>query len=97
MSDENGPIFVELTDEDGNVQVLEYIMSLEIDGREYRAFFPTIAEGEEENADADLEVIILKVIQENGEELLSTCDTEEEELRAYEQFSQELFADEDEE
>ena len=96
MSEENGPIFVELTDDDGIKHILEYIMSLEIDGQEYRAFFPTIAEGEEENEDADLEVIILKVIQENGEELLSTCDSEEEEMRVYDQLSQELFEDEEE-
>mgnify|MGYP002508591018 CR=1 FL=1 len=56
---------VELTDEDGNIQTLEYIMSLEIDGQEYRAFFPTEAEGEEEDQDAGL--IILKVIQERQE------------------------------
>ena len=41
MSEENSPIFVELTDEEGNIQTLEVIMSLEIDGQEYRAFFPT--------------------------------------------------------
>ena len=34
MNEEHGPIFVELTDEDGNTQTLEYIMSLEIDGQE---------------------------------------------------------------
>ena len=93
--DENSPIFVELTDEDGNVQTLEYIMSIEIDGQEYRAFFPTEAEDGEEDPDAGL--IILKVIQEKGEEILSTCDSEEELLRAYDQFSQELFDDEEEE
>ena len=96
MSEENSPIFVELTDDDGIKHILEYIMSLEIDGQEYRAFFPTIAEDEEENEDADIEVIILKVIQENGEELLSTCDSEEEEMRVYDQLSQELFEDEEE-
>ena len=95
MNEEHGPIFVELTDEDGNIQTLEYVMSLEIDGQEYRAFFPTETEGEEEDQDAGL--IILKVIQENGEEILSTCDTEEELLRAYDQFSLELFEDEEEE
>ncbi len=95
MSEETSPIFVELTDEEGNIQTLEYIMSLEIDGQEYRAFFPTEAEGEEEDPDAGL--IILKVINVGGEEMLSTCDTEEELLRVYDQFSLELFEDEEDE
>lgn len=95
MSEESSPIFVELTDEEGNTQTLEYIMSLEIDGQEYRAFFPTEAEGEDDDPDAGL--IILKVINEGGEELLSTCDSEEELLRAYDQFALELFEDDEEE
>ena len=95
MSEDSSPIFVELTDEEGNIQTLEYIMSLEIDGQEYRAFFPTETEGEEDDPDAGL--IILKVINEGGEELLSTCDTEEELLKVYDQFALELFDDDEEE
>ena len=95
MSEESSPIFVELTDEEGNIQTLEYILSLEIDGQEYRAFFPTETEGEDDDPDAGL--IILKVINEGGEELLSTCDTEEELLKAYDQFALELFDDDEEE
>ena len=39
----------------------------------------------------------IKVINEGGEELLSTCDSEEELLRAYDQFALELFEDDEEE
>lgn len=98
MSDELGPVFISLTDEDGQELTLEFVMSLEIDGQEYRAFFPTESEESEEGGeDGEGGLIILKVINEGGEELLSTCDSEEELERAYEEFSQELFDDEEEE
>ena len=42
-------------------------------------------------------LIILKVIHEDGEDLLSTPDTEEEAEAVYELFMEELFSDEDEE
>jgi len=96
MSDEFGPTFVTITDSDGKELVLEYVASAEVNGQEYRAFFP--AESEEEDAEnPDNGLVILKVIQENGEELLSTCDTDEELDAAYDEFMQILFADEDEE
>ena len=44
MSEENGPIFVELTDDDGNEVILEYVTSLEIGGQEYRVFFRRLSE-----------------------------------------------------
>lgn len=95
MSDEFGPTFITISDDEGNEHVLEFVAALELDGVEYRAFFP--AETEDEEADPDTGLVILKVIQDNGEELLSTCDSEEELLRAYEVFEQEIFDDEDEE
>lgn len=94
MSDEFGPTFVTLTDEEGKELVLEYVASAEVDGREYRAFFPAEQEGEEEDPDTGL--VILKIVEENGEELLSTCDSEEELNAAYEAFVEILFEDEDE-
>jgi len=95
MSEEFGPTFVTVTDEDGQELVLEYVASAELNGCEYRAFFPTESEDEDvENPDNGL--IILKVILENGDELLSTCDSEEELDAAYDAFMELLFDDEDE-
>ena len=37
----------------------------------------------------------MKVIHENGEDLLSTCDTDEELQAAYEAFMEELYDDEE--
>lgn len=95
MSDEFGPTFVTITDENGKEIVLEYVTSAEVGGQEYRAFFPT--ESENNNAEEpDTGLVILKVLQENGEELLSTCDSDEELNAAYEAFMEMLFDEEDE-
>ena len=94
MSEELSPIFITVTDEDGKEYVLEYVVSVEHNGTEYRAFFPAEIEGEEENEDDGL--ILMKVIQENGEELLSTCDSEEEEEAVYELVMDALFDEEEE-
>ena len=95
MSEEFGPIFISVTDDEGNEHELEYVVSVEYQGVEYRAFFPAQEEGQEEDPDDGL--ILLKVIEESGEELLSTCDTEEEEDAVYELVMEALFEDEDEE
>ena len=94
MSEDFGPTFITVTDEDGKEVVLEFIDALEYNGQVYQAFFPAEAEDEEEDPDSGL--IILKVIHENGEDLLSTLDTEEELEAVYEQFMEILFADEEE-
>ena len=94
MSDEFGPTFVTMTDDDGQELTLEYVSSIELNGQEYRAFFPTKAEdAAEDNPDDGL--IILKVIHEDGEELLSTCDSEDELNEAYDAFTELLFEDEE--
>lgn len=95
MSEEFGPTFITVTDDEGNEIVLEFVGMLEHEGTVYQAFFPAETEGEEEDEDAGL--VILKVIHENGEDLLSTLDSEEEAEAVYELFMEEIFADEDEE
>ena len=89
MEDGFGPTFVTVTDEDGGEMVLEFVDALEIDGVLYEAFFPAEVEGEEEDADSGL--VILKVIHENGEDLLSTLDSDEELEAVYNQFMDQLF------
>ena len=61
----------------------------------YQAFVPAETEGENED-DPDNGLVILKVIHEDGEDLLSTLDSDEELEAVYEQFMELLF-DEDEE
>ncbi len=57
------------------------------------AFFPA---QEDENAeDEDFGLVILKQITENGEDLLSTLDDEEELNAVYELFMEQLWEDEE--
>lgn len=90
MSDEFGPDFITVTDEDGNDIELELVDSLIYNGVPYLSFFP--AESDEE----DPGLVILKVIEENGEELLSTPDSDEELTEVYNRFMEQLFAEEEE-
>ena len=59
------------------------------------AFCPAVEEGADEDGE-DYGLVILKSIEENGEELLSTLDTDEELTEVYDLFMERLFADEEE-
>ena len=94
MSDEFGPSFITLTDEDGNDIELEYVDALEHEGQTYMAFFPAVEDEADEESE-DYGLVILKSVTENGEELLSTLDSDEELDRVYDLFMEQLMDDED--
>jgi len=99
MSEENyGGDFISVTDEDGNEFELEHLDTIEYNGQTYMAFFPAVEEGQEDAIDDDEEygLVILKVVVENGEEQLSTLDSDEELEQVYQQFMDDLFEDEEE-
>ena len=103
MSEAFGPDFITVTDEDGNEFELELIDSLEHNGITNNALFPAVGENEETgeplDVDADDEeygLVIMKTIEENGEELLSTPDTDEELDEVYQLFMERFFQDDDE-
>ena len=95
MQDDFGPNFVTITDEDGNDIELEYVDALEYNGQTYMAFFPVLEEGEEEADSEDFGLVILKSITEDGEEFLSTLDSDEEAEAVYERFMEQLEEDEE--
>ena len=100
MSEEFGPDFITVTDEDGNEFELEHLDTLEYNGRTYMAFFPAVAAAEDGGPadggeDEDYGLIILKTVLVDGEEQLSTLDSDEELEEVYQQFMEALFADED--
>ena len=75
MEENFGPDFITVTDEDGNDFELELVDTLEHQGVTYYAMFPAVEEdeetGEPKDVDADDEeygLVIMKAIQENGEE-----------------------------
>ena len=90
------------TDEDGNDFELEHLDTLEYNNEVYMAFFPAVSEDAQEGEPADIDLddeeyglIIMKVVEEDGEELLSTLDSDEELDLIYNQFMERLFADEE--
>ena len=104
MSEEFGPDFITVTDEDGNEFELELVDTLEHNGVVYFALFPAVAEDEETgepvDVDADDEeygLVIMKAMEEDGEEILSTPDSEEELEEVYALFMERFFEEEDEE
>ena len=104
MSEDYGADFISVTDEDGNEFELEHLDTMEYNGQIYMAFFPAVEGEEGENGeivdvdpdDEEYGMVIMKVIEENGEELFSTLDSEEEEIEIYEKFMERLFAEEEE-
>jgi len=92
MSEEFGPDYVTITDEDGHEIELEMVDALEHNGQTYLAFFPVTLDQHDDVDENSL--IILKSIEENGEELLSTLDTDEELNTVYDLFMERLFDDE---
>lgn len=102
MSEEFGPDFISVSDEDGNDFELELVDTLEHNGITYHAFFPAVEEdenGEPVDVDADDEeygLIIMKTIMDNGEEMLSTLDSDAEQEEIYDLFMERFFPDEEE-
>ena len=86
MSDLYGDDIITITDEDGNEYVLEVLAVLELEGTEYYALVPA-----ESSDDEDLEVSILKAVEEDGEEILCAIEDEDELERVYGVMMEEIF------
>ena len=96
MSEDFGPNFVTLTDDEGNDVELEYVDALEYNGTTYMAFFPVVEEdSEEEEDEEEYGLVILKSQMENGEEFLVTIDDEEEIDKVYDLFMEQILSDEE--
>ena len=81
MSDFNEEInVVTLYDEDGSAQDYEIVDVFELNDSIYAAVTPFQDEYDES---IPLEVTMLKVTEEDGEEIFSVMESEEEELEAY--------------
>lgn len=82
MSELFGDDFLSITDDDGNDFELEVLGRVEYAGAEY--LIVTLADPADENE--ELDVSILKVVVEDGEELLCTIDDDAEMETVYELF-----------
>lgn len=99
MSEAFGADFISITDEDGNEFELEHLDTISYNDQVYMAFFPAVEGDESSVEDVDLDeeygLIILKVVEVDGEEQLSTLDSEEELELVYQKFMDELFAEDE--
>lgn len=91
MTEEYGPDFITLTDDEGNEFEMEHLGTLEYNGNVYMSFVPADMDEEDE----DFGLILLKVVKKDGEELLADIDDEEELNAVYDQFMEALFEDEE--
>ena len=85
MDNEFGKNTVVLTDENGQEVELEHLDTVEYNGQTYMAFIP--AEMSVEDA---YELIIMKVEEEDGEDVLVTLDDEDELDEMFQIFSERL-------
>jgi uncharacterized protein YrzB (UPF0473 family) len=92
MEDQYGSDFMTIVDEDGTEFELEVLSQLEYNGATYLAVIPA---GSDE--DEDLEVSILKSVEEDGEPILCAIEDEEELQTVYDLIMDELYEEDEEE
>ena len=96
MRDEYGSDFITIVDEDGTEFELEHLDTLEYNNETYMAFFPADEEPDKDHFDdEEYGMIILKVIELDGEEQLSTLDSEDELETVYQLFMERILEDDD--
>ena len=91
MENNYGSDFMTIVDEDGTEYELEVLSTLEYNGFSYLAVIPA---GLEE--DADLEVSILKSVDEDDEPILCAIEDEQELQTVYDLIMDSLYAEEEE-
>ena len=92
MENEYGSDFITIVDEDGTEYELEVLSTLEYDGNTYMAVVPAGESLEE----YELEVSILKSVEEDGESILCAIEDEQELQTVYELIMDQLYEDEEE-
>lgn len=93
MADQYGSDFITIADEDGKEYELEVLSTLEYNGCSYMAVVPAGDSLEE----FQLEVSILKSIEEDGEPILCVIEDEAELQTVYDLIMDQLYEEEEEE
>lgn len=93
MADHYGSDFMTIVDEDGTEFELEVLTTLEYNGCSYLAVIPAGSDDEEE----DLQVSILKSVEEDGESILCAIEDDKELETVYELIMDKLYEEEEEE
>ncbi len=90
MAEEYGSDYMTIVDEDGTEYELEVLSSIEYNGFTYLAVTP--ADSDEEQ---DVEVSILKSVEEDGEPILCAIEDEQELQTVYDLIMEQLYDEED--
>ena len=93
MADQYGSDFITIVDEDGVEYELEVLTTLEWNGSSYMAVIPA---GEDKD-EFELEVSILKSVEEDGESILTAIEDEAELQAVYDLIMDSLYEEEDDE
>ena len=94
MSDLYGSDFMTIVDEDGTEYELEVLTTVEYNGATYLAVIP--ADGED-GSDSQLQVSLLKTVEEDGEDILTAIENESEHEAVYNLIMDQLYAQQEEE
>lgn len=94
MTDEYGSDFITIVDEDGTEYELEVLSSIEYNGNTYLAVIPAT---DSEDASEDMEISILKSVDEDGEPILCAIEDDAELETVYGLIMEQLYEEEEEE
>jgi uncharacterized protein YrzB (UPF0473 family) len=89
--DNYGSDFMTIVDEDGKEYELEVLTTLEYNGFSYMAVIPA-----DDGENTDLEVSILKSVEEDGEPILTAIEDEAELQAVYDLIMEQLYEDDEE-
>ena len=90
MDTDFGRDFITITDEDGVEYELEILSTVEYNGALYYALAPADTDEDEE-----LEVSVLKAVEEDGEEILVAIDDDDELEKVYELLIEQMYEEEE--
>ena len=93
MADQYGSDYITIVDEDGEEFELEVLMTMEYNGATYQAVIPAVDADEE----VDLEVSILKNVEEDGEIILCAVEDEQKLQTVYDLIMDALYEEEEDE
>ncbi len=93
MDEEYGASYITIEDDEGNKFELEHLDTFQYEANEYMVFLP--ADMDED--DPDFGLILLRVVEQDGEESFESVDDEQELARVYDYYMENLFDAEEEE
>ena len=91
MSEEFGNDYLTIEDEEGNTFELEVLGGFDFEDRSYMAALPA----DMEETDPDFGIILLRIEEEDGEEIFASIDDDDELDRVSEYYMQFILEDEE--